>query len=94
MLFFKKLEAGIGGRREEPRALPLYYQSPKGRGTERNPITFKSLRAVGIDKPRLEEGGVRRIGNPEPEVRMEANALGGGRGRAGVRTFLRGPGST
>ena len=68
ILFFKKLGAGIGGRREEPKALPLYYQPPKGRvwrrGIQSSPITFKSLRAVGIDNPRLEEGGARRMREP------------------------------
>lgn len=56
-----------------------------GEGHSIKPHNFKSLRAVAIDNPRLEGGGVRRMGYPEPGVRMEANAL------KVVRTFLRGP---
>lgn len=61
----------------------------KGLGEEcsTKPHKFKSLGAVGIDNPRLEGGRVKRMGNPEPGVKMEANALGV------VRTFLRGPAS-
>lgn len=44
ILFFKKLGAGIDGRREESRALPLYYQPPKGRvwgrGIQPSPMTL------------------------------------------------------
>lgn len=60
-----------------------------GDGHSTKPHNFKPLRAMGIDNPRLkglsqEDGAPRTWGE------------NGGKcpGREGVRTFLRGPGST
>lgn len=41
-----------------------------GKGHSTKPHNFKSLRVVDTDNPRLEGRGVKRMGNPQPGVRM------------------------